>query len=540
MADSSMPLPPPPTLAIPAHPATDRRPRRPRAREVSSRYLSPSPSPSSGPSSSSETLHLPASPRNAYPPPSPFTSILSKKHHLQKPQSRSRPFLPEPEEADQNQPPASTRRSSSETPLPLAAAAKPSSTIKKRAVVRLFADNNASSNAADARRRPRPGTPTVHHPSADGSGGVRANHRPPTPARVSLFSFESGNYGRRIGDNRSDETSSENSFSDSETCSVSSHGGLCDSPPILPPASCRSRPVAEVRSSMPEADLLPTMSARRAAELCSSRQEAADDSSCRASTNSLCLRSLNSAISGRQQQHPFSVNKSVSRPLFSSKPPQPPTTKLVADVKKGRKASTKPEEVHLLRLLDNHYMQWRFINAKAQEATEARRIAAEKLLCGLSARISELQNSVTDKRIELEQFKRKEDLSSIVHNQMSYLEEWAILEDDYSSSLSGATKALQDASLRLPITGNVKVDVREIKEVIDSALLVLELSSPNLAKVLPKAQDIDNVASDLANVISIQKSLVEECGNLLSETHRLQVKECSLRTQLIQVKQHNM
>lgn len=40
---------------------------------------------------------------------------------------------------------------------------------------------------------------------------------------------------------------------------------------------------------------------------------------------------------------------------------------------------------------------------------------------------------------------------------MPYLDEWTDLEGDYSSSLSGATKALQDASLRLPITGNVRV-----------------------------------------------------------------------------------
>lgn len=40
---------------------------------------------------------------------------------------------------------------------------------------------------------------------------------------------------------------------------------------------------------------------------------------------------------------------------------------------------------------------------------------------------------------------------------MPYLEEWSALEPDYSVSLSEAIQALLNASLRLPISGNVKV-----------------------------------------------------------------------------------
>lgn len=37
--------------------------------------------------------------------------------------------------------------------------------------------------------------------------------------------------------------------------------------------------------------------------------------------------------------------------------------------------------------------------------------------------------------------------------QMIYLEEWASIERDYSSSLAGATEALMASTIRLPITG---------------------------------------------------------------------------------------
>ncbi|KAK9125974.1 hypothetical protein Scep_014820 [Stephania cephalantha] len=39
---------------------------------------------------------------------------------------------------------------------------------------------------------------------------------------------------------------------------------------------------------------------------------------------------------------------------------------------------------------------------------------------------------------------------------MPYLDEWSTLECEYSSSLSAAIKALQVASVQLPISGNVK------------------------------------------------------------------------------------
>ncbi|RZR75184.1 hypothetical protein BHM03_00051414, partial [Ensete ventricosum] len=395
---------PPP---IPTPLATDRKSRRPRARQISSRYLCPSssPDPSSSSSSSlyssSETLRFAASPRNGFPAPS-SVAILSKRHQQQKPH-RSHPASPgpEPEEADENQPLASVRRSS-ETPLPFSAHGKPLGTIKKRAVVRLFTDNHSDAaeqlpRPDDPRRRPRPGTPVAHHRVLDSTPVPRTNTRPPTRSRVSLFPSDGYRWAHGSGDCGLDETSSENSFSDTETCSVSSQGGLCDSPPLLPPASCRSRPATDVRSSMPEADLLPTMSARP--------QDGVEVTSCRSSTSSLFLRSPSSAFSGRQQQHPFNLSKSVNRPIFSSKPPQ--SAKPAAEVKKVNKALGRQEDAHVLRLLDNCYVQWRFLNAKARGWVEARGAVAE-------------------------------------------------------------------------------VDTRELREVMDSALLMLESLSPGVARFLPK------------------------------------------------------
>ena len=41
--------------------------------------------------------------------------------------------------------------------------------------------------------------------------------------------------------------------------------------------------------------------------------------------------------------------------------------------------------------------------------------------------------------------------------QMAYLEDWALLERDHSTSLNGAIKDLEACTLRLPVTGGAKV-----------------------------------------------------------------------------------
>lgn len=41
--------------------------------------------------------------------------------------------------------------------------------------------------------------------------------------------------------------------------------------------------------------------------------------------------------------------------------------------------------------------------------------------------------------------------------QMDYLDHWAELQTDHSTSLSGAIEALRASTLRLPVTGGAKV-----------------------------------------------------------------------------------
>jgi hypothetical protein len=94
-------------------------------------------------------------------------------------------------------------------------------------------------------------------------------------------------------------------------------------------------------------------------------------------SNPLCNRSLNSALS---------ISTATAGKLTAAgRPPQPQGPK-AADLKKaaivgGRKVAGKQEDVHQLRLMDNSYLQYRFLNARAEAAGRAKAAAAEVRGC---------------------------------------------------------------------------------------------------------------------------------------------------------------
>lgn len=91
-------------------------------------------------------------------------------------------------------------------------------------------------------------------------------------------------------------------------------------------------------------------------------------------SNPLCYRSLNSALS-------IATATAGKVPATAARPPQPQVPR-AADLKRtalagGRKIAGKQQDVHLLRLLDNRYLQYRYVNARAEVAAKAKTAAAE-------------------------------------------------------------------------------------------------------------------------------------------------------------------
>ncbi|KAH9605466.1 hypothetical protein KSS87_016150 [Heliosperma pusillum] len=219
-------------------------------------------------------------------------------------------------------------------------------------------------------------------------------------------------------------------------------------------------------------------------------------------------------------------------------PPPPGGVKVqgAVEVKKAvRKGSGQVEDVHRLRLMYNHYLQWRFANAKAQASLINQQKQSERQLYSLGVKISELRDSVKSKRIEYGSLKQMEILSTVLDSQIPNLEGWASIEESYSSSLSELSNGMLNVLSQLPLVGNVRVDVKEIEEALISAVKATEMICQQVQSLMPTVENMDNLVSGLARVYSGELTLIDECGDLLFKTHASQVEECSLRGQHMQL-----
>ena len=133
-----------------------------------------------------------------------------------------------------------------------------------------------------------------------------------------------------------------------------------------------ARSIPDLRSSLPEVDVLST--------------RLLADRSCTIGSNSSkfsaspCSRSLNLPLSSCSEK----TSDVLSKPLSSSLKiggslslPPLPCAKLGADSRRGRKDFGHQEQMHSLKLLHNHYLQWRYANAKAEASAHAQRKESE-------------------------------------------------------------------------------------------------------------------------------------------------------------------
>jgi hypothetical protein len=147
-------------------------------------------------------------------------------------------------------------------------------------------------------------------------------------------------------------------------------------------------------------------------------------------------------------------------------------------------------DAHLLRLLYNRDLQWRFANARADSTLMVQRLSAEKILWNAWVSISELRHSVTLKRIKLLLMRQKLKLASILKEQMCYLEEWSLLDRNHSNSLSGATEALKASTLRLPVSGKAVVDIQDLKHAVSSAVDVMHAMVSSIFSLTSKVNTL--------------------------------------------------
>ncbi|XWS25532.1 hypothetical protein CRYUN_Cryun27aG0076200 [Craigia yunnanensis] len=204
-------------------------------------------------------------------------------------------------------------------------------------------------------------------------------------------------------------------------------------------------------------------------------------------------------------------------------------------IKMGKIGENKVSDAHLLRLLHNRLLQWRFISARADAALSNQRSNAEKSLYNTWTTTSKLRESVRAKRTELQLLRQNLKLISILKGQMIFLDEWAVLDHDYCSSLSGATEALMASTLRLPVVCGARADVPKLKDAICSAVDVMQAMAPSICSLLSKVAKVNSLVAELGNLSANEFGLLDQCKELLSAIAAMKVKECSLRTNILQL-----
>ncbi|KAL2464342.1 QWRF motif-containing protein 8 [Forsythia ovata] len=226
------------------------------------------------------------------------------------------------------------------------------------------------------------------------------------------------------------------------------------------------------------------------------------------------------------------------RPSSPARQAQSSTSVLsfIVDIKRGKKAANHIEDVHQLRLQHNRHLQWRYANARANSALHSQKIKAEKLLYNVWRATVDLWKLVIDKRIDLQQLRHKLKLYSVFNNQLACLDKWASIETDHTNALSWAIQDLQSSTLRLPVTGGAKGDIETVKAAVHSAVDVIQAMGSSIGSIFLQVKGMNCAVSELAVVAAQERAMLDECESLLAYTAAIQVKERSLRTQLIQMR----
>ncbi|XP_057752617.1 QWRF motif-containing protein 3-like isoform X1 [Arachis stenosperma] len=202
---------------------------------------------------------------------------------------------------------------------------------------------------------------------------------------------------------------------------------------------------------------------------------------------------------------------------------------------KKSSSSSNSEDLHLLRLLDNRFMQWRFANARAQVVNEnLTHTVQSNLTCALDG-LTKLRNSVMQKKIQLEREKLRMKLNLVLRSQMKLLESWGAMERQHKAEIAAMKDCLHSVVCKVPLLEGATVDIqsafiaeRQASDLTDSINLMLNSFS------LP-AYKTAELVSELAEVVAQEKLLLEEFYDLFHAVRLLELRERSLKCSLIQL-----
>ncbi|KAL8141100.1 hypothetical protein V2J09_007121 [Rumex salicifolius] len=240
---------------------------------------------------------------------------------------------------------------------------------------------------------------------------------------------------------------------------------------------------------------------------------------------------LQEPLPSRTMASPVRVRKGVVGSSGSITCGVPSLLCFAADSGRGKLGQNRISDAHLLRLLCNRHLQWRFANSRAEATLSFQSLSAERNLYNTWKAMSDLRLSICNWRLELSRLSLKVKLFSILKEQ-----KWAAMEKDYVSSLLGAAESFSASTIQLPFVCGAKVDILNLKDVICSAVNVLQAMASSICSLILEVEKINSVLDELVSIGTSEQALINVCKDLLSAIAVFQVKDCSLRAQISQLK----
>ncbi|XP_075511853.1 QWRF motif-containing protein 2-like [Primulina tabacum] len=204
------------------------------------------------------------------------------------------------------------------------------------------------------------------------------------------------------------------------------------------------------------------------------------------------------------------------------------------DLGRGKSGENRIADTHELRLLYNRQLQWRLANARIENTLLVQKHTAERNIYNAWVSTSKLRHSVKSKRIELLLLRHNLKIYSILKEQEPRLENWCLFDREHLDSLSGAIDALEANTIHLPVVG-ARADVHKVREAIASAVDLMQALASSIQPSPPKVEQMNLLLSELSNLSARECKLLQECKEFLRTTFiPLQVMHCHLNTHALQ------
>ncbi|GER42879.1 hypothetical protein STAS_19692 [Striga asiatica] len=443
--------------------APNKNPRKPKSRVVSSRYMSPSTSStstsnsSSISSSSSSSSSLSASRRFPSPlisrnsnPPSSTPSLLPKRSvsaDRRRPtplRAAARPLLPDLDTAKNSHAPeissaarllvTSTRSLSvsfqgEAFSLPISKTKTTPSSPNLSTVRKI---------TPERRRNSTPSRTKVEGDHIESSKPSDQHHLWPARTRLvtatSLsrsFDCTGNSNGNSVGNNGlslpcnqipsdSDSVSSD-STSGAQECGLNGPKGLAISARFWQETNSRLRrlqdPGSPLSTSPGSKLIVPPKVKRYSSDATLMSSPRTVSSPLRGATRAASPGKLMSPL---RAHSPSRIRNAVST-ICNSFLDTPSVLSFAVDVRRGKVGENRIVDAHLLRLLYNRHLQWRFVNARTEDVLLVQKHGTEKNLWNAWIAISDLRDTVTKKRHRLQLLRQKLKLASILRGQVSFI-----------------------------------------------------------------------------------------------------------------------